>query len=186
MKEKRYTVKVLVSASALARQIRQVFLLHHKIAKRPGKRFRGWKDPRELRTPYGIHPVWAAMTILHERALPPELRWNGAQALLYHDILEDTTASLPQNLPEHIQELIRGMTFEDFQREENLVWERSPEVRLLILYEKTSNWLDGDWLYPERRAIHREHLAKLADDVEKHWGNLNIVVIARALISGKV
>ena len=175
-------MNVLVTASALAWHVRRVFISHDRSAKKPGKRFRGWKDVKEPRTPYGIHPVWAAMTILHERALPPEIRWNGAQAILYHDILEDTTASLPQNLPGHVQELIRGMTFEDFQREELLVWDRSPEVRLLSLYEKTSNWLDGDWLYLERRIVHRKHLTELADDVEKHWGTLNIVIIARALL----
>lgn len=178
-------VKYVAKASELAKLIRQVVLLHDRSAKKFGKRFRGWKDTKEPKSPYGIHPVWAAMTILHERALPPEVRWDGARALLFHDILEDTTASLPENLPEHVQELIKGMTFEDFQKEENLIWERSPEVRLLSLYEKTSNWLDGDWLYPERRVIHREHLARLADDAEKNYGRLNIVLIARALVGGE-
>lgn len=180
-------MKVLVSAFTLARHIRRVLVSHDRAAKKPGKRFRGWgKAVKEPKTPYGIHPIWASMTILHERALPPEVRRDGARALLYHDILEDTTAPLPEGLPENVRELVKGMTFEDFQKEEILIWDRSPEVRLLSLYEKTSNWLDGEWLYPERRAIHREHLAKLADDIEKNYGRLNIVLIARALIEGKL
>lgn len=175
-------MNVLVTASTLAWHIKRVFLSHDKAAKKPGKRFRGWKDVGKPRTPYGIHPVWAAMTILHERALAPELRCKGAKALLYHDVLEDTTTCLPKNISKDVRELVKGMTFDDFQEEKVLIWQRSSEVRLLSLYEKTSNWLDGDWLYPERRVVHREHLAKLAYDVEKNWGNLNIIIIARALL----
>ena len=78
------------------------------------------------------------------------------------------------------------MTFDSFDEGTELIWERSPEVRLLKLYDMVSNWLDGAWMFSERRTIHRAHIAKLAEDVKQNFGYLNIVQIACALCKKEV
>ena len=42
--------------------------------------------------------------------------------------------------------LVREMTFESFQEEVEHLWSRSAEARLLKLYDKVSNLLDGSWM----------------------------------------
>lgn len=170
-----------MKAESLARAVRHAIILHDRYPLKPGKRFRGATHGTPRRTPYGIHPVWAAITILHETALPEELRWQGALTLCYHDVPEDTVAPLPKGLSKRVRGFIEAMTFQSFDEEAELLWERPPEVRLFKLYDKVSNWLDGQWMYPERRAVHRVHMAKLAEDVERNFGPLNIVRIARFL-----
>lgn len=172
--------RMVIAADYLAMMARHAIIWHDKYPIRPGKALRGAKD--KARTPFGVHPLWAALTILHEENLSASERSLGAQALMYHDILEDTTAQLPRCLSKRVKALVEAMTFESSDEEIRLTWEREPFVRLLKMYDKVSNWMDGAWMYPERRAIHRVHLAKLADDVEKNYGPLNIVRIARALL----
>ncbi len=70
----------------------------------------------DLKTSYSIHPIWCATTLLHETSLPEELRQDGYQALLYHDILEDTFFPLPEWLSERVQGLVKNMTFESSQQ----------------------------------------------------------------------
>lgn len=41
-------------------------------------------------TPYIVHPIWCAMTIMTETILDEGLRLKGCQALMWHDVLEDT------------------------------------------------------------------------------------------------
>ena len=141
------------------------------------KAFRKWDG----KTPYSIHPIWCAMTLLHETALPGELRSTGAEALLMHDILEDTTADLPGWTSDKTRLLVNEMTFASTDEEMNLVWSRRPFVRLLKLYDKVSNLMDGAWMSDGRRRAYIKYTRKLADDVGKNFGELNIVKITRAL-----
>lgn len=171
-----------MEAKALARAMRNAMIWHAQFATRPGKAFRGGHNEERTWTPYGIHPTWAAMTILHERDLPQNVRADGAMALLYHDVLEDTTKALPRDLPKSVRELVEAMTFESFDQETELLWQRAPVVRLLKAYDKVSNWMDGAWMYPDRRILHRAHLIRIVEDVERNFGTLNIVLIAKALL----
>ena len=173
-----------MKAEILARAIRHAMIWHARFSTKPGKAFRGGHDEERTWTPYGIHPIWAAMTILHERDLPRNVREDGAMALFYHDVLEDTTRGLPRDLPKRVRDLVEAMTFESFDQEMELLWQRTPVIRLLKLYDKTSNWMDGGWMYPERRVLHRAHLTKIVEDVEQNFGPLNVVRIARALLEG--
>jgi len=166
-----------VDAKELARLISYAIITHDDCPRKPSKAFRKWDG----RTPYGIHPVWCAMTLLHEYALLEELRIAGAQALLFHDIFEDTTADLPEGTDERVRELVEGMTFESSDEEMEKVWERSPEIRLIKLYDKVSNCYDDVWMTPEKRERYRTYTRKLADDVEANYGSLTIVKFARAL-----
>ena len=57
--------------------------------------------------------------------------------------------------------------------------------KLLKLYDKVSNLLDGNWMKTEKWNIYVEHTLRLAGDVEHVYGTLNIVKIARAIAERK-
>lgn len=121
------------------------------------------------------------MAILQEPSVNEELRWEGAFALLLHDVLEDTTAGLPVGTSARVAELVEGMTFESSDVEMETVWERSAEIRLLKLYDKVSNLLDGAWMSTAKRERYLAYTLRLADDVEANFGLLSIVRQARSL-----
>lgn len=151
---------------------------HANHAKERKKAVRKWNK----RTPYGVHPVWCAMSLLHETTLPRGLRESGAVALLYHDVPEDTNAILPAHLTNRVRRLVRGKTFTSSDEEMQKVWKRSKEVRLLTLFDKVSNLLDGVWMSPEKREVYLTYTRRLAADVERNFGTLDIVRFARSLV----
>ena len=55
-----------MNAETLATTIAGIFRAHDGRANKESKRFRKWDG----KTPYGIHPTWAAMTILTETLSP--------------------------------------------------------------------------------------------------------------------
>jgi hypothetical protein len=131
------------------------------------------------RTPYVVHPIWCAMTLLAEPALSEDIRRLGACALLWHDTLEDTTMPLPSWAEDRVRTLVEEMSFESFQQETEQLWSRSDDTKLLKLFDKVSNLLDGTWMKAEKWNAYVDHTEKLADYVESRWGALNIVRIAR-------
>ncbi len=161
----------------LSELISFVFNAHTLHPKKPSKAFRKWDG----QTPYATHAVWCAMTILTEETLPEDIRSNGAQTLLLHDVLEDTTTKLPEGLTEEVIWMVEEMTFTSSAEEMVLIWSKSPKIRLLKLYDKVSNLLDGSWMDVEKIEKYREYVKQLAVDVEKHFGLLNIVRIAKGL-----
>jgi len=169
----------MVTAKRLALEICFTLYAHATQAKKPSKAVRKWDG----KTPYGVHPLWCATTLLHETTLPEELRQRGAEALLYHDIPEDTTQTMfLEHTPSDVLRLVEDMTFAGGSAEEmERVWERSAEVRLLKLFDKVSNLLDGAWMDAEKRAKYQQYTRRLTDDVALNYGELNIVRIARAL-----
>lgn len=62
-----------------------------------------------------------------------------------------------------------------------LIWDRSLEIKLLKFYDKASNILDGSWMPTEKRARYAAYLLRLCDEVEPHYGKLNVIKIARAI-----
>lgn len=132
-------------------------------------------------TPYIVHPIWCAMTIMSETALDESLRLNGYLALMWHDVLEDTNATLPTDTSDEVRSLIRDMSFSSFATEKEMIWQKSRIIRLLKLYDKTSNLLDASHLSMEKRNAYVEFTQKLIVDVEKNFGQLNIVKIAKAI-----
>lgn len=144
---------------------------------KPSKAFR----KADGMTPYSIHPMWCAMSLLHEQVLPYEFRWNGAQALLFHDLLEDTTAGLPGGLPSEVAQMVMDMTFESSDVEMVEVWDKPIEIKLLKLYDKVSNLLDATWMTSERFDQYAKYANALADEVEENYGRLAIVKMARAV-----
>ena len=157
-----------------SKDLTYIISAHNFKAKEPAKRMRKW----DLTTPYSIHPIWCAMTILHEPLLSKDIRERGSLVLGYHDIPEDTNASLPDWLSQEVRGLIMAMKFDSSEDEWKNLWKKDKEVRLYKLYDKTGNMLDGAWMEKERRMQHLAHLQKLTEDVRKNYGTLNIVRIA--------
>ena len=158
---------------------------HKNHSKKPENAVRRWDGT----TPYFMHPLWCATTMITETSLPEQIRETGSLALLYHDVLEDTTAGLLDELPEDVRRLILEMTSEAWAVPEGSaiemqeIWSRSPEARLLKLYDKTSNLLDGVWMPPGKHKAYVDYTRKLADDVRSRYGELNITRIAGAITS---
>lgn len=167
----------VLGAAEIAEWIEYSMDSHSRFSTKESNATRKWDGE----TPYGVHPTWCAMTLLHETRLPAELRKSGAEALALHDVLEDTTRPLPEKTSERVRQLVDGMTFESSRSEMQLIWDRSPEIRLLKLYDKVSNIMDGAWMSQEKRAAYLSYTKRLADDVERNFGALTIVKIARAL-----
>jgi len=145
----------------------------------PEKSIRFW----DKETPYSIHPLWCATTLATETELPKDVREEGIITLLYHDVLEDTTRSLPSDIPSHIRQSIQDMTFPGgIQQEMEEIWDKKPLIRLFKLYDKISNLLDGTWMSSELYDTYSAYSRKLLLDVENTYGQLNIVKIAHAIL----
>lgn len=149
----------------------------HRYPVKPSKAFRKWDG----QTPYSVHLIWCAMMIFHETTLAEETRVTGSQALLFHDVLEDTKADLPAYLSDEVKKLVSDMTFESSNDEMQKIWDKSIEVKLLKLYDKVSNLMDGSWMSPEKLQKYRAYTRKLTEDVQARYGELNIVKLAKTL-----
>lgn len=149
---------------------------HH--GKLPHKATRLW----DRATPYSMHPVWCATTLLSETSLPEDLRHHGAIALLMHDVVEDTTAGLPEGISAEAQRLVEELTFESSAIAREKIWEKSDAAKLLKLYDKVSNLMDGAWMDDEKKDLFRGDIRALADHAEKVYGPLNITKIARSVV----
>jgi len=165
----------------LQKLINLTVLAHSILADKPGKSVRKFDNT----TPYAIHPIWCAMTILAEENLSLEIRELGAEVLLLHDFDEDTKAGIPDYTSEKTKHLLLQMIFQDSAHEMEEIWNRDKLVVLFKLYDKVSNMMDSGWM-PEERGIayYREridYLCKLTDFIERTFGRLNITVMARAI-----
>jgi hypothetical protein len=134
--------------------------------------------------PFFIHPVWCALTILQETKLPESVRLSGAETLLFHDILKDTSAELPEDLPQEIKNFIQEMTFSDFQTEIATIPTKPPFIQLLKLYDKTATLYDGAVKEKTTQEWYN-YIQKLIDNVGKEYGELNIVLLAKTLLANK-
>lgn len=96
------------------------------------------------KTPIAMHSLLAASLVASEPEVPAQLRYVAQHALLWHDVLEDTSCALPAELPDEIRRLVQAMTFPGGSKEEReKIWERSPFVWWLKLYDKWANLADG-------------------------------------------
>ncbi len=153
---------------------------HQEKSLTPRKALR--RTPSGESNPYFIHPVWCALTILQETKLPESIRLSGAEALLFHDILEDTTAELPDDLSNEIKNLVQALTFSDFHTEVNTILTQTPFIQLLKLYDKTSTLYDGAVKGKVTQEWY-DYIEKLITNVEKEYGELNIVLLAKTLLA---
>ena len=163
----------------LEEQIAMAIRAHRDFPKEDDMAVRRWDGE----TPYSVHSIWGGVTLLHETELNKEFRECGSQALFFHDILEDTNFDLlmVEDLPERTREFVDKMTFESSAQEMELIWGAEPEIKLLKLYDKVSNLMDGAWMSPEKKEKYTDYTKKLTEDVEENYGQLNIVKIAKAI-----
>ncbi len=164
-------------ADELAAAIEHTIRAHSHYPNTPSDAIRFW----DRTTPYAIHPIWCAMTLLTETTLPDDIRYPGYQALLWHDTLEDTTLPLPSHSDPTVQRLVEEMTFANFDEEYRTLWERSDTTKLLKLYDKVSILLDAVWMSDAKWNKVVDHALKLVAFVETTYGELNIVKIARVI-----
>jgi (p)ppGpp synthase/HD superfamily hydrolase len=151
---------------------------HEAFARKPSKKVRLWDE----KTPYSVHSIWCATTILHETKLSENIRVVCSRALLLHDILEDTTQNLPEGIDSQVRMLVNEVTFANTEESMQKIWERSDHAKLITLYDMTSNMIDGVWMTVEQKRIYSQYTKRLSDFVEKRFGSLNIVRIARLFI----
>lgn len=170
-------------ADELSAMIRDVFFVHSIFPKTPDKAFRKFDGS----TPYGVHPVLAAMFFLHEETLPEDFRVIGAKALLAHDILEDTTAILPDwCCDDKVCSLIKELTFSEQQDPSVEIWGRSSEAILLKFYDVTINLMCVGKMDAEKIKRRRQQaLIHLAWIRSKH-PCLEIVKIAEGLLQPRL
>jgi hypothetical protein len=164
-------------ADELAAAIQHSLRAHSKFPNTPREAIRFWDGV----TPYAIHPIWCATTLLTETTLPEAIRYPGYLALLWHDILEDTQLGLPPDVRPEVRTLVEEMTFANFEDELARLWERSDTAKLLKLYDKTSVLLDATWMSDARWNQVVQHAQKLLAFVVAKHGELNIVRLARAI-----
>jgi (p)ppGpp synthase/HD superfamily hydrolase len=63
------------------------------------------------KVPYINHPLWCATLLLADTEVPWEERELGFQALILHDVLEDTSLKLPEWINPAVQKIVEEMTF---------------------------------------------------------------------------
>lgn len=160
------------------KDVEYVIDAHTNHSIKPSKSFRKW----DQKTPYHIHPIWCASMLSTETQLDETTRVEGVQALLYHDILEDTTKQIPEWISKKVKKLIEDMTFEGGSGQEIVeIWYKPKEIRLYKLYDKVSNLLDGVWMNEVKKNQYQKYVEKLCEDVEKIFGELNITRIAKVV-----
>lgn len=158
--------------------IRYVADAHQEKVLPTAKAFRYF--PSGERNPYFTHPLWCAEMMLLETALPEQLREDGAVALLFHDVLEDTSAPLPDGLSAETVRLIQDMTYANFAEEVAGVLAKDKVVHLVKLYDKVAALYDAclrSFRYPEWL----DFTEKLLASVEQNYGELHIVILGREL-----
>lgn len=164
-------------AMDMKKAINHAIAAHMENPKSPEDAIRFW----DKKTPYVVHPIWSGMTLLTETKLPEDIRIPGYQALIWHDVLEDTNLPLPDGTDDEVARLVSEMTFTSFREEQVLIWNKRDEVKLLKLYDKVSNILDASWMNDEKWNNLVDYTLKLRQLVLDTYGDLNIVKIAGAV-----
>lgn len=135
--------------------------------------------------PYVTHPLGAALLHIADTNIPYEERELGCKILILHDVLEDTSLALPDWVEDEVRRGVEEMTYtgpKSLEKKMERVRSKNDFVKLLMLY-------DAFWsLYErhvggseERRAMWKNGVLDLADDVERHYWNIRIVHIARTV-----
>ncbi len=136
------------------------------------------------KTPAVTHLLDCWTEILNEPRLSEGDRAAGSLALLFHDVIQDTTVPPPDFLSPRVLQLVQDMTYKGGTEEEMVhIWEKEPFVILLKLYVKYSNWKTMGWATEAKKTSYRDYIQRLIDAVVLVYGpDLNVVRAAQALI----
>ena len=141
-------------------------------------------------TPHAIHPIATALLALAEPLLETETRYKVALALLFHDLFEDSTKGLPDDLPpewvNEITQIVNEMTFEQgLPQEAAELWQKSPLTILAKLFDKYHSFTEhATWMShhkPIEGRLFLDHSRKVAAHVERAFGRLHIVSATQQL-----
>jgi len=135
------------------------------------------------KVPFIVHPIWCALTILNDPRIPFEERELGYQVLLLHDILEDTSLEIPDYVDPKVLEYVKEMTHNTWKEEQDID-SKSPFIKLLKLCDKIASMYDETVRNePVRRKEWKALTQKLLDDVKNHYGKINLVILAKAILN---
>lgn len=148
---------------------------------------------REMRrdsVPYLVYPVWAAMTILTEMALPKRLRVLGFYTLMFQHLIGTDGSIEPIAVPQignwgvtMVNMFGKKMAFVSLEEEVDVAPTLPRTVQLFLLYEKIS-YLMGTLKMSRGDAKRYLNLVRaLTNNVEERFGTLNIVLFSRVLQS---
>lgn len=137
------------------------------------------------KVPYTTHPLGSALLHIADTSIPYETRELGFKILVLHDVLEDTSLELPDWVEPPVKEGVEEMTYRGVETlEEKMKWVQSKDafIKLLMLYDSFWSLNERHVGGPiERQAQWKKGMLMLADEAEKHYGNIRIVTIARAV-----
>lgn len=135
------------------------------------------------RVPFVVHPLWCAMMLVNDTRIPDEERQQGFQALLLHDILEDTSLPIPDFVEPAVVELVQAMTHTSWEEEKDIEG-KSPLVLLLKLCDKMASMYDETVRQSVigRRREWKELTQRLLNEAEKNYKESRITQIARAIL----
>lgn len=140
---------------------------------------------QEGRVPYATHPLGSALLLLADTDIPYEKRELGFKILVLHDVLEDTSLSLPEWVEDEVKKGVEEMTYtSEGSLEEKFKWVQSKDafIKLLLLHDAFWSLYEKHIGGPiERKELWRQATIKLADDVEQLWGKVRIVQISRSV-----
>lgn len=141
------------------------------------------KDFRQSgKVPFVVHPIWCAIILLNDTRVPYEERRIGYQALLLHDVLEDTSLRLPDWVEPEVAKLVEEMTHETWE-EEKAIDKKSSLVQLLKLCDKTASMYDENVRPdPQRRHEWKELVQKLLKNVEPNYKDSRVVSVAKSIL----
>ncbi|MFA6304928.1 MAG: hypothetical protein WCV73_00370 [Patescibacteria group bacterium] len=135
------------------------------------------------KVPFVVHPMWCALTLLNDQRIPFEERELGYQVLLLHDILEDTSLEIPDFVEPKVLECVKEMTHDSWEEEQNIS-DKSNFIKLLVLCDKIASMYDETVRNePQRRKEWKILTQKLLTDVEKHYGSIRLVTLAKAVLN---
>lgn len=134
------------------------------------------------RVPYSNHPIWCATTLLHDTRLPWKIRELGFKVLLLHDVLEDTSATMPSWVSADVVRHVKDMTFKNFAEAVPEIPKKRPFVKLLLLVDKLSTLIE-EHLKPDaaKRKQWKELVVYLTGEAEKNYGRTRIVEMSEAM-----
>ena len=136
--------------------------------------------------PFVTHPIWCALMFLNDTSIPQDQRELGFKVLLLHDVLEDTTSQLPNDLSEDVVGLVREMTYKNFAEEKELVTHKSIFIQFLKAIDKVATIYDNHGndtvLKPERKNDWRQYTELLLKNTETEFGHTQSYKTAKTIV----
>ena len=153
------------------------------------KNTRGHTYRQGGKIPYLTHPLWCSLIFLNDALIPFKLRNVGFETLLLHDVLEDTSAKLPNWVGKDVRKLVDEMTFsappgkDPWDEEKKVLLKKPAFIKLLKLVDKLASMYDLD-VIPKNKKVWKKITAQLLKDVEKRYGQIRVGQIGKAILRG--